>query len=204
MPSVSSHADILRTQQLPDPLLIVQIRTRRIPEAIPLPAIPRSKPLLHRHRPADRESPSPRESADAAIPRNPPPFDRQRLQPVREEILAARLHLFRFLAHTRARRHHEHRQMIALAVLRGQNIIAQAQPVLARLPAEMERVDRRSPHPARTDESRCPSRSASKNCHTAFSFRNVAASPLQRVHQLVQLERLRLRPAARSFSKLPL
>jgi hypothetical protein len=47
---------------------------------------------------------------------------------VREKIVAARLELFRFVAHARARRDHEDRQMIALAILRGKDVIAEAEP----------------------------------------------------------------------------
>src|SRR6266567_4071855 len=43
------HADFFRTQQLPDPLLVVEIRARRIAEAVALAAVPRREAFLHGH-----------------------------------------------------------------------------------------------------------------------------------------------------------
>ena len=62
-------------------------------------------------------------------------LDRQRLQSVRLQILALLLQLLGFFADPRARCHHEDRQVIA-AVLRIQDVIAEAKPVFTMLPAE--------------------------------------------------------------------
>jgi hypothetical protein len=61
---------------------------------------------------------------------------------VRLEVQPRFLPLFRLIPNARARRHHEHSQVIALAVFRVQDVIAQAQPLVAPLPSETKRMQR--------------------------------------------------------------
>ena len=70
-------------------------------------------------------------------------LDGQRLDGVRLEELAGLLPLLGSFADARARGHHEQRQMIAPAVLGIEDVVAQAQAVVAALPAEAEGVDGR-------------------------------------------------------------
>ena len=70
---------------------------------------------------------------------------RQRLNRMRLEERPRLLPLLRPLPHARSRRHHEQRHVIATPLLRLENVVAQTQPVLATLPPELERLDRRRP-----------------------------------------------------------
>ena len=95
MPSVSCTPISSGLQQLPDPLLIVQIRTRRIAEAVALAAILRREPLVHRHRRRIGEAPVLADAAMQPLGRAFRRLDRQRLDRVRLEKLARLLPLLR-------------------------------------------------------------------------------------------------------------
>ena len=69
-------------------------------------------------------------------------LNRQRLQAVRLEVQPRFLPLCRLIPNARPRGYHEHGQVIALAVFRVQDVIAQAQPLVAMLPAEAEGMQR--------------------------------------------------------------
>ncbi len=56
-------------------------------------------------------------------------FERQRLQRMGEEKFSFFLGLFRVLADAFTGAHHEQHNMVALALLRLQDVVAQAQPV---------------------------------------------------------------------------
>src|ERR1035438_754740 len=119
-------ADVLGTEQREQALLIVQIGTSRIAEAVALAAIFRGEAVVHGEGGRIGEAPI---LADAAVE----PFrgalsrlNGQRLDGVRLEELAGLLPRLGSFADAGPRRHHEQRQVIAAAVLRFENIIAQA------------------------------------------------------------------------------
>ncbi len=139
-----AHADVLGPQELPDGLLILQVRAGRISEAVALAAIARREALVHRHGGRVGEAPI---LADAAVQPFGAAFRRlepQRLDGVHEQVLARLLGLLGALADARSRSDHKYRDVIAPAVQRVQHVVAQRQAVLARLAAEPEGVNRRS------------------------------------------------------------
>ena len=69
-------------------------------------------------------------------------LDCQRLQPMRFEVIPLVLGFLRPIAYPLACRHHKQRQVVALSVLCGQNVIAQAQEIALPLPWESKCVQR--------------------------------------------------------------
>jgi hypothetical protein len=63
-------------------------------------------------------------------------LNRQRLQPVRPEVVPFVLRLFPAFTHTFSCRYHERRHVVALQVLGPQNVVAQAELVAAFLSFE--------------------------------------------------------------------
>src|ERR1700746_2794465 len=69
-------------------------------------------------------------------------LNRKSLQAVAQEIVAFVLGPFRSRADAFARGHHKKRQVVALATLSGQDVIAEAKKVSLALPGELERMQR--------------------------------------------------------------
>src|SRR5207244_5413693 len=92
------HADIFGLQQLPEALLVVEVRARRITEAVALAAIARREPLLHGHGGWIGKAPVLTHSAMQPLRAALCGFDRQSLESVREEKFATLFGFFRTLA----------------------------------------------------------------------------------------------------------
>src|ERR1035437_1267195 len=137
------HADIAGLEKLPHALLIVQVGTRRVAEVVALAVILGSKAIVHGHGGRVGEAPILADAAVQPLRRGLSGFDGQRLDGVGLEELARLFPLLALFADTSARGDYHERQMIALAVVTFQDVIAQAEPVFAALAAKAEGGNRR-------------------------------------------------------------
>src|SRR5262245_33399146 len=136
------YADLLRPQERPQALLIVKVGTRGISEAVALASVPRCEPVAHGHRRRIREAPvlanAPVEPFGARLRG----FDGERLYAVRFEELTATLPLLALFANSGAGGDDEQRETVAPAILGIEDVVAQAQAILASLAGELESVNR--------------------------------------------------------------
>src|SRR5689334_10109190 len=135
-------ADFFGLQQFPDAGLVLQIGAGGVAEAVALAAIARSEALRQRHFRRIGETPV---FADAAVQPFGAAFGRfdgESLQAVAEKIIAFVLGLLRALADAFASGDDEKSEVVALAILNGQNIVAEAEEVTLPLPRKVERVQR--------------------------------------------------------------
>ncbi len=137
------YADVLRPQQVPEALLIVEIGARRIAEAITLAVILRGEAVVHGRGGRIGEAPVLADAAVQPLRGAFGGFNRQRLDGVRFQELACLFPLFGALSDALARRHHEQRHVIAAPFVGLQDIVAETQSIGPPLPAKMERVQRR-------------------------------------------------------------
>ena len=121
------HADLIGIEQLPDALLVVQVRACRIPEAVSFATISGSEPLLHRHARRIGEAPVLAYAAVDLLGATFRSLDRQRLDRVGPEELPVCLRGLGPLANALARCHNEQGDVVAIAVRRIEDVVAQAQ-----------------------------------------------------------------------------
>src|ERR1035437_3350262 len=123
------HADVFGPEQFPHALLIVQVGARRVAEAVALAVILRCEAIVHGYGGRIGEAPILADAAVQPLRRGLGGLDGQRLNGMRLEESALLFPLLALLADARARRHHQQRQMIALAIvaLRAapQDVVAQ-------------------------------------------------------------------------------
>src|SRR5260370_1460446 len=86
-----SHADVLRPQQFPETLLIVQIGARGVAETVALAAILRGEAIMHRRSRRVGEAPLLAHAAMQPLGRPFGSLDRQRLDAVHLSKLAGLL-----------------------------------------------------------------------------------------------------------------
>src|SRR5690242_20178779 len=136
------HADVLGFEQLPDGGLIFQAGASRIAEAVALAPIAGSEALGHGHLGRIGEAPILTNAAMQPFGAAFGSFDGQSLQAVTQEIVAVVFCFFGALADAFTGGHYEEREVVTLAVLSGQNVIAEAEEVALALPGEAKSVQR--------------------------------------------------------------
>ena len=143
MPSVSCTPMSSGLEQLPDALLIVEVRAGRIAEAVALAAIARREPLLHGHGWADRGSPNLRGMRRCSHSAQPSAVS------IASAWIACALKNSpaAFAASDSSRTSFaggddEQREVIALAVAQARERSRSGRGRPSRLPAEVERVQR--------------------------------------------------------------
>src|SRR5262245_18647995 len=136
------NTNFLWVNKLPDPRLVIQIRTCWITKTVTFATIARSESLLHGHLRRIGKAPVLTQTAVQPFSTCLGGFNCKSLEPMRSDILTGGLSRFRFATHSLSGGDHKHGEVVPLPVGGGQDVIAEAESSVAALSSKMKRVHR--------------------------------------------------------------